>query len=127
MGTLVKVTKVHGAKADILTPSGDPVTVRRAYLHMVVETPSSEPTPMPRTIATVQPPVVAMPTPFNPSLSPNQTGGSDEKAKGAGTASSGETARRTVPVRCSHLTKKGEQCTRMTTSPNGLCWQHGGD
>jgi endonuclease G len=35
--------------------------------------------------------------------------------------------RRTVPVRCSAITKKGTQCTRMTYSPNGKCWQHGGD
>jgi endonuclease G len=35
--------------------------------------------------------------------------------------------RRTVPVRCSATTKKGTQCTRMTYSPNGKCWQHGGD
>jgi endonuclease G len=35
--------------------------------------------------------------------------------------------RRTVPVRCSAITKKGTRCTRMTYSPNGKCWQHGGD
>ena len=35
--------------------------------------------------------------------------------------------RRTVSVRCSAITKKGTQCTRMTYSPNGKCWQHGGD
>ncbi|MCX6251420.1 MAG: DNA/RNA non-specific endonuclease [Bacteroidetes bacterium] len=36
-------------------------------------------------------------------------------------------SRRTVPVRCSTITKKGTQCSRMTYSPNGKCWQHGGD
>jgi len=35
--------------------------------------------------------------------------------------------RLSVPVRCSAITKKGRQCTRMTYSPNGKCWQHGGD
>jgi endonuclease G, mitochondrial len=35
--------------------------------------------------------------------------------------------RRIVPVRCSAITKKGTQCTRMTYSPNGKCWQQGGD
>jgi len=29
--------------------------------------------------------------------------------------------------RCTGLTKKGTQCSRMTSSPNGKCWQHGGD
>lgn len=36
-------------------------------------------------------------------------------------------SRRTVSVRCSAITKKGTQCSRMTFSPNGKCWQHGGD
>jgi len=35
--------------------------------------------------------------------------------------------RRTVSVRCSAITKKGTQCSHMTYSPNGLCFQHGGD
>ena len=29
--------------------------------------------------------------------------------------------------RCTALTKKGTRCSRMTSSPNGKCWQHGGD
>lgn len=37
------------------------------------------------------------------------------------------TSKRTVSVRCSATTKKGAQCSRMTYSPNGKCWQHGGD
>lgn len=28
---------------------------------------------------------------------------------------------------CSAITKKGTRCKRMTSSPNGKCWQHGGD
>jgi len=35
--------------------------------------------------------------------------------------------RRAVSVRCSAITRKGTQCSRMTYSPNGKCWQHGGD
>ena len=30
-------------------------------------------------------------------------------------------------VQCSAMTKSGNRCKRMTKSPNGLCWQHGGD
>jgi len=30
-------------------------------------------------------------------------------------------------VQCSAITKKGTQCKRMTKSPNGYCWQHGGN
>jgi len=30
-------------------------------------------------------------------------------------------------VQCSAKTKKGSQCKRMTKSPNGKCWQHGGN
>ena len=33
----------------------------------------------------------------------------------------------TGSTRCTGLTKKGTQCTRMTSSPNGKCWQHGGN
>jgi len=33
----------------------------------------------------------------------------------------------TTSVECSATTKKGKQCSRMTYSPNGKCWQHGGD
>lgn len=42
-------------------------------------------------------------------------------------ASEKSSNRRTTPVRCSAMTKKGTQCTRMTYSPNGKCYQHGGD
>jgi len=30
-------------------------------------------------------------------------------------------------VQCSAITKAGSRCKRMTTSPNGKCWQHGGN
>ena len=35
--------------------------------------------------------------------------------------------KRSSTVRCSATTKKGTQCSRMTFSANGKCWQHGGD
>ncbi|MEI6174200.1 MAG: DNA/RNA non-specific endonuclease [Bacteroidota bacterium] len=37
------------------------------------------------------------------------------------------TIKLTTSVQCSATTKKGKQCSRMTYSPNGKCWQHGGD
>ena len=33
----------------------------------------------------------------------------------------------TTSKRCSAITQKGTQCKRTTKSPNGKCWQHGGD
>jgi len=30
-------------------------------------------------------------------------------------------------VQCSATTKAGKQCSRMTKSANGKCWQHGGN
>jgi endonuclease G len=30
-------------------------------------------------------------------------------------------------VQCGAATKAGDRCKRMTKSPNGNCWQHGGD
>jgi len=30
-------------------------------------------------------------------------------------------------VQCSATTKAGSRCKRMTKSPNGKCWQHGGN
>ena len=32
-----------------------------------------------------------------------------------------------VSVQCSAITKAGNRCKRMTKSPNGKCWQHGGN
>ena len=32
-----------------------------------------------------------------------------------------------VSVQCAATTKAGTRCKRMTKSPNGLCWQHGGN
>ena len=33
----------------------------------------------------------------------------------------------TGTTQCTSITKKGEQCKRMTKSTNGKCWQHGGN
>jgi len=38
-----------------------------------------------------------------------------------------ETQKKTTTVRCSATTKAGTRCSRMTSSPNGKCWQHGGN
>ncbi len=38
-----------------------------------------------------------------------------------------QSTKRTTSVRCSATTKKGTQCSRMTYSSNGKCWQHGGN
>lgn len=42
-------------------------------------------------------------------------------------ASQAVAPRRAVAVQCSAKTQSGARCKRMTKSPNGLCWQHGGD
>ena len=34
---------------------------------------------------------------------------------------------KSVKTQCTAITKKGTRCSRMTSSPNGKCWQHGGD
>ncbi len=36
-------------------------------------------------------------------------------------------AARAVAIQCTGRTKKGGRCSRMTYSPNGRCWQHGGN
>jgi len=38
-----------------------------------------------------------------------------------------QTAKAGDAVQCGASTKNGGRCTRMTKSPNGNCWQHGGD
>jgi endonuclease G len=38
-----------------------------------------------------------------------------------------ENARRLDPVQCSGTAKSGERCKHMTYSPNGYCYQHGGN
>lgn len=37
------------------------------------------------------------------------------------------TTRRTISVQCSGTTKAGTRCKHMTYSPNGRCYQHGGN
>ncbi|MCX6244671.1 MAG: DUF5763 domain-containing protein [Bacteroidetes bacterium] len=54
-------------------------------------------------------------------LHQSQAGGNQDQQNNVQKSSN----RRTTPVRCSAITKKGTQCTRMY-SPNGKCWQHGG-
>ena len=56
-------------------------------------------------------------------LHQNQAGGAPQQNNSIKTTSS----KRTTSVRCSATTKKGARCSRMTHSPNGRCWQHGGN
>lgn len=37
------------------------------------------------------------------------------------------TEKSTSSVQCTATTKAGNQCSRMTKSSNGKCWQHGGN
>jgi len=53
----------------------------------------------------------------------SQAGGSQEQPNTV----QPQNTKRTTSVRCSATTKKGTQCSHMTYSPNGKCWQHGGD
>ena len=36
-------------------------------------------------------------------------------------------AKKSASVQCGALTKAGTRCKHMTKSPNGYCWQHGGN
>jgi len=56
-------------------------------------------------------------------LHQNQTAGSVNQENSVKSPS----PKRSVSVRCGATTKKGTQCSRKTLSPNGRCWQHGGD
>jgi hypothetical protein len=38
-----------------------------------------------------------------------------------------ESRKLAIAVQCSGKTQSGARCKRMTKSPNGFCWQHGGD
>lgn len=67
----------------------------------------------------------------NMTLNPNGYCHMHQSQAGAGQPQNNQiqntSIKRTVSVRCSATTKKGTQCSRMTYSPNGKCWQHGGD
>jgi endonuclease G len=52
---------------------------------------------------------------------------SKKESNGQSAQCQGTNSLRKVSVRCSATTKNGTQCSRMTYSTNGLCWQHGGD
>lgn len=39
---------------------------------------------------------------------------------------SGSSSSKSASSQCTATTKKGTRCSRMTTSTNGKCWQHGG-
>ena len=52
----------------------------------------------------------------------SSTGSGGQTDKGATQKKTGNTS-----VQCGASTKSGGRCKRMTSSPNGNCWQHGGD
>lgn len=132
-GETVKVSSLDGPRAKVLTLDGDVLTVYCADLHLL-------PDPSP-TVTQSSPQAVQRPAPVAPSPSPAATPAlvpdifsSPSPAPTAGATAGAQmdnpgkkSERRDVAVQCSCLTKKGTRCTRMTRSPNGLCWQHGGD
>lgn len=56
----------------------------------------------------------------------NQTETTKKESTKVSTSSSSKTTQSTS-VQCSATTKAGTRCKRMTKSPNGKCYQHGGD
>jgi hypothetical protein len=42
-------------------------------------------------------------------------------------SNSSQTNSPATTTQCTATTKAGARCKRMTKSPNGLCWQHGGN
>lgn len=126
LGETVRVQRVDGPRAYVKTGDGDPLTVYLADLRAIPEKPlpapvaASSPAPTP-------PPALAV-VPAEPPISVLRLLGGQPTTEAAGEKPkhTGD-ARREAAVQCSCLTKKGTRCTRMTRSPNGLCWQHGGD
>lgn len=142
VGEVVTVQAVKGVNAEVTTADNDRLTVLLADLRTLPEPDAVQ-------VANPAPRVGPQPSPF-PSASPVAAVVAVAPAVGPGipapaTASARPAAtpiqsgsiitsgaeliaeRRAIKVRCTHLTKKGTQCSRMTDSPNGFCWQHGGD
>ena len=113
VGEIVTVRAVHDFDAQVATADGDAFVVALADLRALPEN-----SPLVRHVA---PPPASTPLPVSAPL-PKPT-----PAPQARDAAVSPGPRREVAVQCTHLTRKGVQCTRMTHSPNGLCWQHGGD
>lgn len=143
-GERVKVVKVQGESVDVETKDGSPLTVPLKDLRMLSNArpvaavpnviPESSPRPKPVFHSSLDEPTVPAskrergeepePTASAPATQPKSTYHSpldDPAAPAPGSE------RRKVEVRCGHITKAGKPCKRMTDSPNGLCWQHGGN
>lgn len=142
VGEIVTVQGVKGISAEVTTEHNDHLVVLLADLRalppppppprlaLVKPVPSPAPPPGAAPIVEETPAPTPLPPPGIAPLVPALTLGElraslpapspGEEIKPAG-------ERREIKVRCTHLTKKGRQCTRMTSSPNGFCWQHGGD
>lgn len=67
------------------------------------------------------------PAPAPSPAAPAQTSAATAPVSTASPAAPSTSGRRSTSVQCSGTTKKGTRCKHMTYSPNGLCWQHGGD
>ncbi len=139
MGETVRVQSVSGALASVKTEDGDPLTVYVADLRPIAEKPLVASVSAPVVIPAQTPAPTAAPAkPDDPEplsilsllAAQQQTGAAAadaEKPKPVEKLSPASGERREAAVQCSGITKKGNRCTRMTHSPNGLCWQHGGD
>lgn len=131
IGEVVTVQTIKGINAEVTTADNDRLTVRLADLRTLPEPETIRVVnPAPRTIP--QPsaspgasPAVVVPPPVAASVGPAATPIPSASIITSGAELIAE--RRAIKVRCTHLTKKGTQCSRMTDSPNGFCWQHGGD
>lgn len=69
---------------------------------------------------------VCKPSSSNNSNSKTKTSPSQTTKKETQTNNS-PTNQSSQSVQCSATTKAGNQCSRMTKSSNGKCWQHGGN
>ena len=134
-GERVKIDSLDGPKAKVFTLDGDVLTVYCADLQLLPEPlpkaarkEESPPSPTPPPV----PLLSAAPIPLIPDIFGTPPPASGDKPTTAKTERAGKPARETgerrdVSVQCGGHTKKGTRCTRMTKSPNGLCWQHGGN
>ena len=141
-GEAVKLDSMDGPKAKVFTLDGDVLTVYAADLRFLPDdapliTAKAQPAATPQPTAAPSPtPAPVPPTPLIPDIfgSPTPavvpTADKPAAADKVGKVTQAEKSageHRAEAVQCSGLTKKGTRCTRMTKSPNGMCWQHGGD
>lgn len=125
IGEVVTVQAVRGIHAEVTTAQNDRMVVLLADLRALPEPSPPPAAPAAKPARSPSPNFVAVPSPVpSPPAEPPPAPTVQTEVKAALEPIA---ERREVKVRCSHLTRKGKQCSRMTCSPNGLCWQHGGD